>query len=145
MAFLERFRLGDGALKPAMKAELEAEGVVFVEEGLKGKIRYDRFRAPGKRFNGKVSGERIGIGLSEKRLVVYCRSGSVKLVDSELSSPRFEMVEISVEDADTVAIRVDYDRSEEARAAGVSGVITIRAQTPNAASVVDQIQARLGR
>jgi hypothetical protein len=141
----ERFRLGNGALRPALRAELEAEGLVLAEEGLRGSIRYERFKAPGKRFYGKVSGERLGLGLSETRLVVYCRSGTVELIDSELSSPRFEMVEIALEGDDSLAIRIDYDRSQEAKAAAISGVITIRATTPNAAVIVEEVNARLRR
>ena len=145
MGFLEKFRLGDGALKPKLKAELEAEGLVLVEEGLRGSVRYSHFKAPGKRFHGKVTGERIGIGISERRAVVYCRSGSVKLVDSEFSSPRWEIVEVTVKDGEAVQLGIDYDRSEEAEAAKVSGEIRILANTPKAAIIVEQLNSRLGR
>ena len=84
--------LGKGTLKPSLRAELEAEGVVLIEEGLVGSIRYSHFKAPGKRFHGKITPERIGLGISEQRVVAYCRSGRAKLVDSPFTSPRFEMV-----------------------------------------------------
>jgi hypothetical protein len=145
MGLFDRFRLGDGSLKPKLRAELESEGLVLVEEGLGGSVRYSHFKAPGRRFHGKVTGERIGLGLSERRLVVFCRSGSVKLIDTELSSPRFEIVEISLPDPETVEFRIDYDRSEEAKAARVSGEIRIIARTPRAAEIVDQVNSRLGR
>jgi len=32
--------LGDGTLKPSLRAELEAEGLVSIEEGLGGSVRY---------------------------------------------------------------------------------------------------------
>ena len=57
--------LGGGELKSKLKAELEAEGLVLVEERLKGSIRYTHFKAPGKRFhrpgkNGSLCGSRSG-------------------------------------------------------------------------------------
>ena len=145
MGLFDMFRLGNGALKPQLRAELEAEGMVLAEEGLHGSVRYSNFKAPGRRHHGKVTGERIGIGLSERRLAVYCRSGSVKLIDTELSSPRFEIVEIALEEPETIEFRIDYDRSEEAKAARVSGQIRIVARTPRAAEIVDQVNSRIGR
>ncbi len=143
MGLFDKFRLGNGALKPHVRSELEAEGLVLVEEGLRGSIRYDRFKAPGKRFNGKVTGERLAIGLSEDRFVVYGRSGSVELMDSRYTSPRLGALTVAVEDGDKLALRVDYDRMDEAAQAGVSGTITIRARTPRAAEIAEQLLSRI--
>jgi hypothetical protein len=140
MGFLARLLLGDGKLKPELRAALESEGLVLIEEGLPGSVRYKRFRAPGRRHHGKVTPERMGLAVSEERFVVYCRSGSVKLIDTLFSNPRLGMFEISLEGHDTVAIRIDYDRGD---APNVSGEVTILARTPNAASVVDHVRARL--
>ena len=142
MEFLKRLLLGDGTLEPKLRAELEAEGLVLVEEGLPGSVRYDRFRAPGRWHHGKVTWERIGIGLSEQRIVAYCRSGSAELIDSPYSSPHLRALDVSVEGDEAIAFRVDYDRLDVAR---VSGAITIRAKTPRAHEIVDQVRARLGR
>jgi hypothetical protein len=140
MGFLDKFRLGNGTLKPGVRAELEAEGLVLVEEGLKGSIRYDRFKAPGKRFYGKVTGERFAIGLSEERFVVYCRSGSVELMDSPYTSPRLDALEIGAEDG-RLLLEVDYDRMGEP---SVSGTITVRANTPRAVEIAEQLRTRIG-
>src|SRR5690349_20089260 len=109
MAFWARLLgLGNGKLSPRLRAELEAEGLVLVEEGLGGSLRYDHFKAPGRRFHGKVAAERFGLGISEERFAVYCRSGRVKLVDSPFTNPRFQAVEIAAE-GDRLVILVDYD------------------------------------
>jgi hypothetical protein len=139
--FLAKLLLGDGTLTPALRASLESEGLVLIEEGLRGSVRYRRFRAPGRRHHGKVTGERIGLAVSEERFVVYCRSGSVELIDTPFSNPRLGTLDVSLEGDDTVAIRIDYDRAE---VPNVSGEITIRARTQNAANVVDHVRARLG-
>ena len=142
MGIFDRFRLGDGKLTPELRTALEAEGLVLVEEGLRGKIRYDDFKAPGKRFYGKVTVERIGLAISEHRFAVYCRSGSVELIDSPFSEPRLALIEISAEQDDELAIRIDYDRFDEPE---VSGRITITARTPRAGEIADQIRARVAR
>jgi hypothetical protein len=142
VAFLARFRLGNGKLDPELTAALRAEGLVILEEGLQGSVRYRRFKAPGRRHHGKVTGERIGLAISEERFVVYCRSGSTKLIDTPFSDPRLSMLDVSLEGSDTVSLRIDYDRGG---VPNVSGEITIRVRTTNAAIIVEQLRVRLGR
>lgn len=140
MSFFSDLLLGTGKLKPRLRAELEAEGLVALEEGLPGSVRYSRFKAPGKRFHGKVTAERIGLGISERRLAVYCRSGRVKLIDTPFSDPRFGAVEVFLQGDDTVSARIDYD---QAGVPGVSGEIIVSAITPRAVHIVGQLNARL--
>jgi hypothetical protein len=134
--------LGKGTLKPSLRAALESEGLVLIEEGLVGSIRYSNFKAPGKRFKGKITGECFGLGISERRLAIYCRSGRVKLIDQPFTDPRLSTLEVSLDGDDAVAVLIDYDRVDVPR---VSGQMTIRARTPNAASVVEELTARLPR
>ena len=142
MGVFDRFRLGDGSLTPELRAAIEAEGLVLIEEGLSGKLRYDNFKAPGKRFHGKVSVERLAVGISEHRLAVYCRSGSVELIDSPFEEPRLGLIEVTAEAGDELVIRIDYGRFDEPE---VSGMITITAETPRAAEIAEQVRARVGR
>ena len=132
--------LGNGTLKPSLRAALETEGVVLVEEGLTGSIRYTNFKAPGRRYRGKITGECFGLGISEQRLALYCRSGSVKLIDQPFTEPRLSALDVSLEGEDTVSVRIDYDRAAVPK---VSGQMTIHARTPNAARVVEELSARL--
>ncbi len=141
MRFLLRFLLGNGTLKPELRQQLEAEGLVLVEEGLLGSVRYDHFKAPGKRFNGKVTGAMMGIGLSAERVVVYCYSGRAELVDSPWSSPYWEMVDVLAEDG-RLKLNVDYDKGGEAN---TSGQVSIRMRTPEAARIAAEINGRLAR
>lgn len=141
MAFLAKFRLGNGRLDPKVRAALESEGLVLVEEGPRGSVRYKRFKAPGRRHHGKVTAERIALAISEERFVVYCRSGTTALVDSSFTNPRLSFVDVTLEGADSVSIRIDYDRAGLPK---ISGEITIVVSTPNAATIVDQLRGRLG-
>ena len=142
VTFLAKLLLGNGTLKPKLKEELESEGLVLMEEGLPGSVRYKKFKAPGRRFHGKVTGERMGLAISEERVVVYCRSGRTKLIDSAYSNPRFNMVDVSLEGDDSVVFRVDYDRGDEPK---ISGEIKIVATSPSAPVIVGHLQDRLGR
>ena len=142
MKFLAKLLLGDGTLKPELRAALESEGLVLIEEGLGGSVRYKHFRAPGRRHHGKITGERIGLAVSEERFVVYCRSGRVKLIDTSYSNPRLAMFDVSLHGDGAVAFRIDYDRADVPK---VSGEITIVAKTPNAVKVVDELNTRLRR
>jgi hypothetical protein len=142
VGFFTKLLLGKGTLKPSLRAALESEGVVLIEEGLPGSIRYSNFKAPGKRFKGKITGECFGLGISTKRLALYCRSGRVKLIDQPFTEPRLSALDVSLDGDDGVALRIDYDRAAVPR---VSGQMTIRARTPNAARVVEELLARLPR
>lgn len=140
MGFLTRFRIGNGTLTPELKAKLEAEGLVLIEEGLPGTVRYTHFKAPGRRHHGKVSREKLGLAISEERFVIYCRSGLVELADSSFDNPRLALLDISLQEEDELEVLIDYDRAHMEK---VSGQIAIRAKAPNAASIADQLNARI--
>jgi hypothetical protein len=142
VGLLAKLLLGDGTLKAPLRESLEDEGLVVIEEGLPGSVRYNRFRAPGRYQHGKITPERMGLGVSEERLVVYCRSGRAKLLDTPFSNPRLHAIGVSLEHDDGVAIRVDYDQLGVPR---VSGEITIVLRTPNAARIVSELSARIER
>ena len=142
MGFFANLLLGKGTLKPSLRAELESEGLVLIEEGLVGSIKYSNFKAPGKRFKGKTTGECLGLGISERRLALYCRSGRGKLIDQPFTEPRLSAIGVSLDGEDRVAFLIDYDRADVPR---VSGQMTIRARTPNAARIVEELTSRLPR
>ena len=85
MTLFANLLLGNGRLQPQLRAALESEGLVTLEEERSGSVRYRHFKAPGRRSHGKVSPQRIALAISEHRLVVYCRSGRAKLIDTPFS------------------------------------------------------------
>ena len=142
VGFFTNLLLGKGTLKPSLRADLESEGLVLIEEGLVGSIRYSNFKAPGKRFKGKITGECFGLGISERRLAVYCRSGRVKLIDQPFTEPRLSALDVSLDGEDRFAVRIDFDRGVVPK---VSGQMTITARTPSARRIVEELTARLPR
>jgi hypothetical protein len=141
VGLLARLVLGNGTLKPELVAALRAEGLVRIAEGLPGSLRYTNFKAPGRRFHGKVSRERIGLGISERRVVAYCRTGRVKLADSPYTSAAFDMLELRVRDG-RLEFHVDYDKGSDPR---FSGRITIGMALPDADAAAEEIAQRLRR
>lgn len=142
MDFFTKLLLGNGTLKPEVRAALESDGLVLLEEGLSGSIRYRHFKAPGRRFHGKVTAQCFGLGLSEKRLALYCRSGRSKLIDTPLSEPRLQTLELSLDGDDRLVVHIDFDRLAEPN---LSGQMTMRMTTPNARNVLEHVSARLRR
>ena len=142
MPFWDYLHIGNGRIKPKLRAALESEGLELIEEGLPGRVRYDHFKAPGRRFNGKVTAERVGLAISRERLAIYCRSGSAKLMDTRFDEPRFQQLDISVDDGDQLTITIDFDKLD---VENVSGVMRISATTPNAPAIAQRINERLGR
>lgn len=131
---------GTGTLRPELIAALEAEGLVVLEQGIRCSIRYANFRSPGRRFKGKVTAEIIGLGISEQRLAIYCRSGRVKLADTRFDEPRKVGFAVRQEDG-TVDLELDYDRGQDPK---FGGQITIRLHTENAPLVAHEIASRFG-
>ena len=78
-----------------------------------------------RRFHGKVTAVCVGLGISEERIAIYCRSGRSKLVDTLFSEPRLSAVEFALEGTDQVSIRIDFDRGVVPK---VSGQMEIRVQ-----------------
>jgi hypothetical protein len=140
LGWLGKLLLGNGKLRPELRKELESEGLVLIEEGLPGSVRYTHFKAPGRRFHGKVTPERMALAISRKRFVVYCKSGRAKLADSPFTSPNLRGVGVSLDGDDRVVIRIDYDKLDVER---VSGQVALHARTSNARRVVDELRARL--
>jgi len=137
-AFFGRLLLGKGTLPDSVRSKLESEGILFLEEGLSGSLRYTHFKAPGRRFNGKVTAERLGLGVSKERLVLYGRSGAAELIDSPFSAPNFSWLSVAVEQEDRLVLTIDYDRSDED---AVEGQIAIHVLTPNAEEIADTLSS----
>ena len=81
-----------GELPAPLRAELDAEDLLYLAEAAGGSLRYADFRAPGKRFKGKRSGRVWGIAVTRSRLVVVT-GGQVEL-NAEWHSPLGDGVDV---------------------------------------------------
>jgi len=140
MGWFRKLHFGSGTLAPALRERLEAEGLVFLGEGLSGTVSYRHFKAPGKRFHGKITPMDMALAVTERRLAAYGGPGRGTLIDSTWDLPHLSALDVTLEREDKVAFRVDYSRMNQPR---VSGEITIRITTPDAARIIEHVTARM--
>jgi hypothetical protein len=137
---IPKFLRAHGTLPEAARMQIATEGQLFLEEGLRGTESFRQFSAPGRRASRAIRRIDVGIGISEKRVLLFEQSGRRKIVDLTYDDPRRAALEVSL-DEDRVVIGIDLDRFGTP---DVHGEMTIRFKSPNAALIVDTLQSRLG-
>ena len=68
---IKRWRERRGALPASLKAELEAEGLLLLEERLEGDVSYRGYEALGQRPASGHQSTTASLALTERRLVVH--------------------------------------------------------------------------
>jgi hypothetical protein len=124
-----------GKLPEPLRAELEAQGIVLLEEDLRGTLTYRNYRAPGKRYG--ISKRRIAgaIALTRQRVVVW---GAGRQVDVPIGYPGVEVARDGEE-------KVVFSFEASAFHADRSGRVEVRLRTPSAARIVELCAAPLAR
>lgn len=113
---------------------------MFLAEGLRGSLRYRHFRAPGRRFHGKVVPVALALAITERRIVAYGGVAAGKLMDTAFGDSRLGAVTAHAPSGgDQVDFVIDYDALGEP---GVSGEITIRVRTADAEAVAEHFRVR---
>jgi hypothetical protein len=117
-----------GKLPEPLRAELEAEGVVLLEEDLRGTITYRNYRAPGRRYGLRKARIAGAIAVTRQRIVAWGMGG--RQVDVPLGHPGIEVARDGEE-----KVVFAYDAS--AFHANRSGRVEVRLRTPSAARIVE--------
>ena len=117
-------------------AELQSEGIVLMNEKVRGTITYRDFHAPGKRFLYKKSAFTSTIVVTKTRLVAT--SFSNKTINVPYSDERFRSMKFTVEDG---KLCVFFDAS--LFHPEWSGQLEFRFKTPDAGRILDEIQKQL--
>jgi hypothetical protein len=125
---------GRGDVSDSRRVALEAEGVVHLEQGLKGSITYRHYRAPGRRSNWRKQAIRAALVLTRRRLAVFVRTRPI--VDVAFDDARISGLEVRAERG---ALLIDLDASTFN--AQASGQITIRLRCAAPAAAVAEIHA----
>jgi len=84
---------GFGKISKKLMGRLENEGIVLVDEGLKGSVTFKDFRAPGKYRSWKRYWHTCIISLTSKNLIGASMSGycfDVSLTDKRIKEMNFE-------------------------------------------------------
>jgi hypothetical protein len=126
---------GWGKLPRAERPLLQAEGVQVVDEGISGAIRYDRFRAPGKRYHHKVQWFTGSLIITRQRFAAFAFTRPV--INIPLDREHVSRLEYHLEAADRLLVRyhaADFNP-------GWSGEIELRFSTPHALEFYKQLDA----
>ena len=78
-----------GKLPQPLRAELDAEGVVLLEEDLRGTVTYRNYRAPGKRYGIRKTRIAGAIAVTRQRVVAWGMGG--RQIDVPLGYPGVEI------------------------------------------------------
>jgi hypothetical protein len=126
IGFVRRWWASRGGIPADLRAELEAEGLVLLEERLPASIIYRHYQVPGQRPTSGHQSAITSIALTRRRLVVRGTSGVT--LDADPRKVRAEVEEsgallLAYEAADlspiregTVEMRFDTPRAAEIRA-----------------------------
>jgi hypothetical protein len=127
---IKRLLFGDGRFPEGLRSELQAEGVVELEEQLSGSITLRHYRAPGKRSNWEKSGLFGAIAVTSKRVVVW--GNRAKRADAPRDQPGMR---VSAEDTDRLLLSFDASQLGPDR----TGTVEIRLRTPDAQRIAASI------
>lgn len=118
-------------LPNALRLELAAEGLLVLEEGLRGSITFHNFRAPGRYTSWGREPMTGAVALSWRRILVWAVRG--KQVDVPFDHPLRSAVTLGVEKSDLLRIEADAGAFHPQR----SGRIVYRLRTESAGTICD--------
>ena len=120
MGIVRRLLFGDGRFPEDVRAGLESEGVVFLEEGLWGSITYRHYRAPRTRSALRKTGMVGAVAVTTQRIVVW--GARHRQIDIPLSDPRLAAFDVAAERPDRIVFAFDAEAFSTER----SGRIEVR-------------------
>jgi hypothetical protein len=126
-----RMVLGRGRFEGPLRAELTAQDLLVLDEGLAGSITYRNYRDAHENSSWAREPVRGAIALTPNRLVVWVGRG--KHIDIPLTGPFRTAVAVTVEPGNRVCFTYDAGRFHRDR----SGTVTVRLRTPRAARIAE--------
>jgi hypothetical protein len=118
---------------PTLRDRLAPDGILLLEERLRGSVTYRNYRAPGRRDTLTRRGGRWSVAVTRKGLLVDGSLGT--FVDAPWTDPRLGAVRVSVEDGGTLLLAFDASVFHDDR----SGQVEVRARTPQARRFADLV------
>jgi hypothetical protein len=123
---IRRWWAARGRLPDELRAELEAEGIVLLEERLRATILFRAYVVPGQRARSGHQSALVSLALTERRLVVHGTG------NARLEAPRgagWLRVELRV--VDRLSLAYDAEAAQPNR----SGEVEIELETPRAEAI----------
>jgi hypothetical protein len=125
--------LGVGKVPGPLLSQLQAEGLILMDEGVKGSVTYLDFHAPGRRDAWRRVWGTAAIALTKVRLLALQNSATV--IDVPLADERLRALRYSSEGG---ALCIAFDAS--LFHADWSGTIEYRFRTPEAQRFLELLQ-----
>lgn len=131
--FLYRL-FGAGKVPAPLTAELKREGILLLDEGIRGSVTYLNFRSPGRYANWKRQWYTSAIVLTEIRLLALRHSNPI--INVPLADERFHHMRFSLEAGDTLLVVFDAALFHS----DWSGTIEYRFRTPQAQQFLNRLR-----
>ena len=129
---------GIGKIPEQFMATLESEGILALDEGIKGSVTYRDFRAPGKYSAWRRQWFTGSLVLTQVRLVSLLSLSTA--IDVPLTDERIRRMQFSVEKNDTLLVAFDPSLFHP----GWSGTMEYRFRTTEAPAFLEKLRERLG-
>jgi hypothetical protein len=123
-----------GKIPAPLMTELNAEGIVLIDEGVKGSVTYRNFSAPGRASSWRRQGFAASIALTKQRLVALAFSNFA--INVPLSDQRLRAMHYSVAANGSLCVTFDASLFH----ADWSGTIEYRFKTPEAQRLLELLQ-----
>lgn len=133
--FLYRL-FGIGKIPAERSSVFSVEGIVLVDEGIKGTATFRNFRSPQRITNWKRQWITAALVLTEMRLAAFQYSAPV--IDVSLTDARFREMDFAVETDGALLVRFDASLFH----GDWSGTIEYRFFTPRAADFLNKLNER---
>jgi hypothetical protein len=129
---------GAGKIPEHVTAQLKGEGMLLLDEGVKGSVTYIDFRSPGRYSNWKRQWYTASIALTEVRLLGLRYSQTI--INVPLTDERIRRMQFSLSESDTLLVAFDASLFH----ADWSGKIEYRFRTMQAQDFVDKLRELTG-
>lgn len=128
---------GAGKFPEHLATQLKGEGVILMDEGLKGSVTYRNFRAPGRYSKWRRQWYTAALALTQFRLLALRHSRTI--INVPLTDERINSMQFSVEEGDTFLVGFDASLFNN----DWSGRIECRFRTPQARAFLDGLRERV--
>ena len=128
---------GVGKIPAPFMSQLQSEGIVVMDEGVKGSVTYRNFRAPGKRFGLRRQWYTASIALTKVRLLALWSSNPI--INVPLEDKRLRAMQFSLENGGALCVAFDASLFH----ADWSGTIEYRFRTLEAPRLLESLRRQI--
>lgn len=125
---------GAGRIPAAVRAQLEQEGGLVLDEGIRCSLRCANFRAPGKIRKGYWRGFTGAVALTKVRFMAF--EYSRKIIDVPLADERIHKMRFAAEGASTLVVEFESSLFHK----DWSGAMLFRFHTPHARVILQRLR-----